>query len=395
MSFAESITVEALESDPYPIYAELRRSAPVALVPAVNLWFVTRWKDVETVAKSPDIFSAVVGTSPVERSFGKPTILTTDGEVHRDLRMGVDPKYRPRTVAGYVPEMVGSIARPYLERLATQRSAELMSEYFEPISTLSLAHSLGLYDVGVETLRRWFQGLAQGAINFEQDPKRQVIADAIAAEVDVAVRPALERLTREPDGSALAHMLHDGMPAGSTRPIEYLMPSIKVILLGGMQEPGHGAGSVLAGLLADPRQMREVLADLDGLVPKAVDEGLRWVAPIGTQTRQTTRAVELSGVTIPAGAPIAALLSSASRDESRFPDPDRFDIHRDDGNHAAFGFGHHFCSGRFFSREQMCLALRLLLERFPRLALEGDPPVFRGWEFRAPVSLNVRLGDSR
>ncbi|TIW63535.1 MAG: cytochrome P450, partial [Mesorhizobium sp.] len=115
MSFADEITVEALEADPYPIYAELRRSAPVAYVPAVNLWFVTRWKDVETVAKSPDIFSAVVGTSPVERSFGKPTILTTDGETHKDLRQGVDPKYRPRTVASYAGDLVRSIAGPFLD----------------------------------------------------------------------------------------------------------------------------------------------------------------------------------------------------------------------------------------------------------------------------------------
>lgn len=171
------------------------------------------------------------------------------------------------------------------------------------------------------------------------------------------------------------------------------MPSIKVILLGGMQEPGHGAGSILAGLLAHPEQMRQVLADPETFVPKAVDEGLRWVAPIGTQTRQTTRAVELGGVTIPAGAAVAALVSSASRDESRFADPDRFDINRDEGNHAAFGFGHHFCSGRFFAREQMCLAVRLLLQRFPDLSLvHGKEPVFRGWEFRAPTTLHVSFG---
>lgn len=136
------------------------------------------------------------------------------------------------------------------------------------------------------------------------------------------------------------------------------------------------------------------MADPETLVPKAVDEGLRWVAPIGTQTKQTTRAVELGGATIPAGAPVAALVSSASRDESRFPDPDRFDIHRDQGNHAAFGFGHHFCSGRFFAREQMCLALALLLARFPNIRLAMDEgPVFRGWEFRAPTALHVTLGD--
>ncbi|RUU54890.1 cytochrome P450, partial [Mesorhizobium sp. M2C.T.Ca.TU.009.01.2.1] len=360
MSFADDITVEALEADPYPIYAELRRSAPVAFVPAVNLWFVTRWKDVETVAKSPDIFSAVVGTSPVERSFGKPTILTTDVEVHKDLRQGVDPKYRPRTVASYAADLVRAIAEPYLDEIARRGSAELMADYFEPVSTLSLARSLGLIDIDMPTLRRWFYGLAQGAINFENDPKRQEIADAIGAEVSDAVMPTLEKLAREPDDSALSHMLYDGMPEGKTRAIDFLMPTIKVILLGGMQEPGHGAGSILVGLLTNPKQLRQVLDDPETFVPKAVDEGLRWVAPIGTQTRETTRAVEIGGVTIPAGAPVAALVSSASRDESRFTDPDRFDIHRDEGDHAAFGFGHHFCSGRFFAREQMCLAVGLL-----------------------------------
>ncbi|TPJ32069.1 cytochrome P450 [Mesorhizobium sp. B2-8-3] len=393
MSFTDGITVEALEADPYPIYAELRRNAPVAFVPAVNLWFVTRWKDVETVAKSPDIFSAAVGTSPVERSFGKPTILTTDGETHKQLRQGVDPKYRPRTVASYAGNLVRAIAEPYLDRIAAHGSAELMADYFEPVSTLSLARSLGLADVDMPTLRRWFYGLAQGAINFENDPKRQEAADAISAEVGAAVRPTLERLAGEPDDSALSHMLHDGMPDGSTRSIDFLMPTIKVILLGGMQEPGHGAGSILVGLLTNPEQLRQVLDDLETFVPRAVDEGLRWVAPIGTQTRETTRAVEIGGATIPAGAPVAALVSSASRDESRFTDPDSFDIHRNEGNHAAFGFGHHFCSGRFFAREQMCLALRLLLERFPDLRLvPGKEPVFRGWEFRAPAALHVEFG---
>lgn len=393
MGFAENITVEALEADPYPIYAELRRSAPVAFVPAVNLWFVTRWKDVEAVTKTPDVYSAVVGTSPVERSFGKPTILTTDGDVHKSLRQGVDPKYRPRVVAGYAEALVRSIAEPLLDRIAAQGSAELMADYFEPVSTLSLARSLGLMDVDMETLRRWFYGLAQGAINFENDPKRQEIADAISAEVGDAVRPVLERLVREPDDSALSHMLHDGMPEGTTRPIDFLMPSIKVILLGGMQEPGHGAGSILVGLLTHRDQMEAVLADPENLVPRAVDEGLRWVAPIGTQTRQTTRETELGGVVIPAGMPVAALVSSASRCESRYSDPDRFDIRRDEGNHAAFGFGHHFCSGRFFAREQICLAVRLLLERLPDLRLvPGKEPVFRGWEFRAPTSLHVTFG---
>ncbi len=95
MTFAKEITVEALEIDPYPIYERLRREAPVAYVPVVNLWFVTRFKDVELVSKSPELFTAEVASSPLDRTWGKPTILTTDGPVHKNLRSGVDPKISP------------------------------------------------------------------------------------------------------------------------------------------------------------------------------------------------------------------------------------------------------------------------------------------------------------
>src|SRR5688572_6610357 len=98
MAFADEITVAALEADPYPIYARLRREAPVAWVPAANVWFVTRWQDVEFVSKNSALFAAEVATSPVERSMGKPTILTCDGPQHDELRRGFDQKYKPREI---------------------------------------------------------------------------------------------------------------------------------------------------------------------------------------------------------------------------------------------------------------------------------------------------------
>ena len=392
MPFTDRITVQDLEDDPYPLYARMRREAPVAFVPAVNIWLVTRWADVEQVAKSPDLFTAEVKSSPVERTLGKPTILTTDGPVHKELRAGIDPKYKPKAVASYIEPLVRPIAEEYLAALLAQGGGDLMAAYFEPISTLSLARSFGFEGIEMPTLRRWFYGLAQGAINFENDPERQKIGDAVSAEISEAADLIFDRLERAPDHSALSHMLHDGMPAGETRPRALLLPTVKVTLLGGMQEPGHGAGSVLVGLLSNPDQLAEVRRDMAALLPKAVDEGLRWVAPIGTQTRETTRAVEMGGVTIPAGAAVGALVSSASRDEARFKDPDRFNIHRNEGPHAAFGFGQHFCSGRWFAREQVIVALRVLLERTKEIALVPDRlPTFRGWEFRAPTSLWVSL----
>ncbi|MQA72801.1 MAG: cytochrome P450 [Solirubrobacterales bacterium] len=355
------------------------------------MWLATSWEAAARVASEPELFAADMPGSPIDRSFGSPTILTCDGEPHRELRRAVDPKLRPHAVEEYIDELVTPIVDARLDRLHAAGEAELMADFFEPVSVLSLGAVLGLAELDADTLRRWFAALADGATNFERDRAKQAVSDAACAEIDRRLEPVLERLEREPDESTIAHMLHAGMDGGETRPRQAIMPSLKVILLGGMQEPGHGAGSVLYALLRHPEQLAEVVADPERLVAPAIEEGMRWVAPIGTQGRRTTRALELAGANLPADAPVAAVIASANRDEARFPEPDRFDIHRDRGRVATFGFGRHFCSGHAFARAQEGIALRRLLAQLPALELvAGERPELRGWEFRAPRSLRVR-----
>ena len=267
--------------------------------------------------------------------------------------------------------------------------AELMSSYFEPISVLSLGQVLGLGHLSADTLQEWFHGLAMGAINFEGDPVKQQISDQTAAAIDAALRPLMTRLQSEPDDSTIASMLTSGCPVGRPRSIEQVLPSLKVIILGGMQEPGHGAGSCLYGLLADTEQLDLVRAE-PARWDDVVNEGLRWVAPIGTQTRQAVRDIELGGVLIPAEAPVGAVVASACRDDDAFTDPDLFDVRRERRPNAAFGYGPHFCAGHAFARGQERIALQMLVEAMPELALDPEHEVcFRGWEFRAPAELHV------
>lgn len=391
----DGVTVAELDADPYPLYALMRAEQPVAHVPAVDSWFVTRHADVAFVAEHPDLFPAAAPGSPVERSFGTPTIITVDGPVHRDLRRAFDGNLRPKKVDGYVDDLVRPVARARAAALADAGDApvDLLPAYFEPISVLGLAAVLGI-DADAETLRRWFHGMSLGAINYEQDPVRQAEADTVLAEVDAVVVPLLERLSTAPDDSTLSHMLHAGRPDGDPRPVDLVLPSVKVAILGGMQEPGHGAATTLAGLLAAPDQLAAVRAD-PALVAAAVEEGTRWVTPIGTQFRTAARDVDVAGTTIPAGAGVSAVLASANRDDRVFADPDRFDLFRQvpAGSQAAYGFGRHFCSGHAFARHQMRIALEELLAAWPALRAAGEEPVaFSGWEFRAPVALPVLLG---
>ncbi|HUW16784.1 MAG TPA: cytochrome P450 [Actinomycetes bacterium] len=391
-SYLDSVTVADLDRDPYPVYARLRREAPVAHIPAVDTWFVTAYDDVAFVAEHPDLFPAEHGQSPVEITFGTPTLITVDGPVHHDLRRSFDPNFRPRRVLQYIHDLVRPLAEEYAAGLVVGSEAELMSEYFEPISVRSLAVVLGLGDVDVDTLRRWFHGMNLGATNFEHDPVKQAEADAVCAEIDAVVVPRMERLRDKPDNSTMSHLLHAGAPAGRPREIDHVLPSLKVAILGGMQEPGHAGGTVMCGLFAEPDQLELVRGDPAAWVPSAVEEGLRWVAPIGTQFRTAAADVELGGTTIPSGSGVSAVLASANRDESKFDDADRYDLHRVNRHQAAFGFGKHFCSGHSFARLQMQIAVEVLFVRHPSVRSHPEHPAsFRGWEFRAPGALPVLL----
>lgn len=390
MRYSETITIEALDTDPFPIYARLRREDPIAPVPAANCWFATRWSDVETISRHPD-FTALSDEAPVNAAFGRPNVLTSEGPTHAELRGGIEPHYKPRRVADYIDSLVRPIAETQLAAFRASGSNDLLTGYFEPISALALARSLGFAEVDTPTLRRWFHGLSQGAINFERDPARAAICAEVVAEIESVALPLLHRLAQTPDQSPLSHMLHFGMEPGQTRALDRILPSLKVTLLGGMQEPGHGAANLLVGLMQNPDQFAALRANLDALLPQAIDEALRWIAPIGTMMRTALCDTEVNGIPVPKDTPVSCIFASANRDESRWDSPDAFNIFRPQKGHMAFGMGGHFCAGKWFAKAQIEVAMRVLLGAFPSLTFADDAPAFRGWEFRAPTHCRVAV----
>ncbi len=385
------ITVDELDRDPYPVYAWLREHAPVAWVPQIGLWLATTWHAVDSAAGDADTFSAAVTPSPLERTMGEGNILLIDGPPQKALRRALDPSLRPRQVEARAVPMIAALVDDYLGRIQPRGHADLMAEYFEPISVRSLALVLGLAEVDDDTLRRWFAEMAIGATNFEGDPAKDAIGMGASAEVSARLEPIMRRMFAEPDGSTISDMLQAAEGSFEER-YAWIVPSIKIIITGGMQEPGHAAGSTVYGLLTHPDQAAELAADPAGLVRPAVEEGLRWISPIGTQTRRATRDTELAGAELSAGANIGLLVSSANRDEAVWgADAGDFNLHREKRPHAAFGFGQHFCPGHHLARVQERLAIEALFGRCRNLRLDpAHPPVLRGWEFRAPAHLHVR-----
>lgn len=385
-----SVTVADLERDPYPIYAALRDHAPVAYVPCLDTWMVTRWADVEAACTDTEHFPAHTQHSPTDRALGGVSMMTTDGEPAKRRRRPFDPTLRPRAVEASMPAAFERLCRERLDAIASIGEADLLTEYFEPVSVLSLAHAMGIgHLVDAPTLIRWFAGLAAGVSNYEDDPAKTAACDAVSREIDDIVNPLFEQHLRESGGGLIADLV-DAAEGPLEDRIAFTMPSLKLVLLGGLQEPAHGGATIAHCLLDHPDQLQAVRSDLS-LVPVAVEEGLRWTAPIGNLLRGVAPGTSLAGVAFPADARAILVVSSANRDRDVFgATADVFDIGRPRRAHLSFATGPHYCIGHHFARAQLRVAIAMLLERFPRLRLDPDhETVYRGHEYRSPTAVRV------
>ena len=382
-----TITVEELERDPYPAYERLREQEPVSWVESVGLWLVTRWDDVTEVVKQRDVFTAETEPSTLNRTFGK-NLLGSEGAYHDRVRAIISPWFRMGAIGHFPAEVIAPLASELIDGFAHRGEVELASEFAEQLSVRVLRRATGLTDIGDDTLRRWFQDLAEGAANFEADPERQRVADAASADVNASIGPILERLAGEPDDSLLSSMLHERVD-GEGLTVEEIQSNLKVMIVGGLQAVSDLISISLWALLAHPEQADQVRADQSLIVP-AVEEAARWHSPVGTSTRQTTRETELAGTTLPRGALVAGVLASANRDPRYWNVADRFDIHSHRRPHLAFAGGAHVCVGALLGRFEARTAMQLLLERLPNLRLDPDRPAeYEGWEFRSPKHLHL------
>jgi cytochrome P450 len=388
VTVGETVTLDQLEDDPYPVYERLRDLEPVSWVPSVQLWLVTRYEDVRTVDLTPEVFTAATTPSTLNRTMGV-NMLGSEGPEQERIRRITEEPFRPNVVEERMRGSIPELAHELIDGFVDRGEADLFTEFCDPMSVRSLRSMLGMDEVSWEDLLAWNRGMMPGLANFEGDPAKQAPADRASAELGDAIERVLVRLDAEPDASVLSWMLHHGSD-GDRMTRSEIVANTKLMLSGGLQEPRDLIALVVWALGSHPGLLERVRADRS-LVRPAVEETLRWTGPVGTSTRQTTRPTALGDTELPKGALIGAVLASANRDPRRFDDPDRFDIGRRQGAHLAFAVGSHFCLGAWFGRHLARVSLDVVLDRLPNLRLDPERPVvLRGWEFRAPLSTYVR-----
>jgi cytochrome P450 len=381
-----TLRLAQLESyDNAPLLHELRAREPVTWFAEQGVWLVTSKALFDEVQADPDRFVVDVPDNPQRVVLGR-QMLVVDGGEHSRHRAPFAPPFRYRAVHAEFTELVTSTADGLLARMVAHGEAELTASFASPFAVGLAGAVLGLGLDRVRAVHEIYGAFAEGMVGY-RDPTAVARARAASERLEGFLRPNLERLRAHPDGSPLSAVLHAGEAGLKTE--EELLANLRLILFGAIETVESMILNTTWALLHHPEQVRR-LAEEPALWPSAVQEGLRWVPPVGYTDRWASEDTELGEVHIAKGDYVIGVIHAANRDPAAFTDPDRFEITRNDRQNLSFGKGIHMCLGVNLARLQGAIALRSLFERLPGLRLNPVHPTEPvGFNFRRPPHLHV------
>lgn len=376
--------------DPYTELARLRREEPVQRIDISGMpheeskpvFMVYRHEDVIKMLRDNETFSSSIIIDTFGDVLGEQVMLGMDEPVHGRHRALVSKAFSPRAVAGWEHELVIPVANLLIDRFADRGHADLVKEFNFEYPTRIIARILGLPEQDYEQFQRWSISLLSFTIN----PERGRAASLALRDYFAPILAARRAEPRNDLISRLADAEIDGQKLSD----EEIFSFLRLLLPAGIETTYRSLGNLLFALLTHTDQLDAVRADRS-LIPQAIEEGVRWDAPLLTITRVAARDTELGGVHIPAGSAVMPMLGAANRQDERYPNPNLFDIFRESKVHASWGHGAHVCLGSHLARMEMRDALGLMLDRLPNLRLDpdGNDPHIRGQVFRSPTALPV------
>ena len=384
MSNAPSFDIDmvAFHRDPYPILAEMRETAPIAYVPALDATLFTKRDDIFMFEKMIEVFSSVQPGGLMTRLMGE-NMMRKDGDAHLQERKQMFPTVSPRTVRDVWTNEFRNAAIEVLEDLRPKGRADLVTEYALPVSAAALRAMTGLRHMTFTELDSSSQAMIDGIANHAGDPAIEARCNEGTTLIDQHIDMMIEEKCADADHSILSVLLQAGQPVAQIR------ANIKLAISGGQNEPRDAISGCIWTLLTHPDQFKPVS---HGNIPwlQVFEEYARWTSPIGMSPRRIAKDHAIGDIQLKADDRAFLMFGAANRDEEHFHNPDQFDLTRDASNHIAFGAGPHFCAGAWASKALVAeVALPLAFELLPNLRLDGDEPRMRGWAFRGLENLPV------
>lgn len=376
------IDPQAFWRNPYPDLERLRREQPLAYVPQLAAYLMTRRDDIFVNEKKTDIFSSYQPDGLMSKLMGE-NMMRKDGDAHRAEREAIFPAVSPTTVKQVWSAGFTAIADAVLDELVERDSADLVADYALRVSAEGLKLVTGLSNMHYLEMDRTSQGMIDGCANYAADPAVEANCMDCVASIDRHIDARIEALQAQPDHSLLSVQMQAGLT------MQQIKANIRLAISGGQNEPRDAIAGTAWALLSHPEQLQKVLAgELKWL--KAFEEYARWQSPIGMSPRRIAQEFELHGVRLCPEDRLFFMFSSANRDEAHFERADCFDLTRDARKAISFGAGPHFCAGAWVSRALVAeVALPKLFQRLPGLRLDGEVELV-GWAFRGPLKVPVR-----
>lgn len=390
--------------DPYPYYAALRRETRVHQVtPGVPFYCVARYDDVLFVVSHPETYSSDALRGPSrdrtvslfpnsdaladQRLFESAWLLGVDPPDHGRLRRLVSRGFTPRRIAGLEPRMREIVSR-CVGAVIDVGEMDLQRDLAVPFPVTVIAQLLGVEAERIEQFKHWSDAVAVGLSGFSQEWSLGQIRDAFEEMADYIERMMAERRLRPRDDLITTLMQAEEGDVLSTSEV---LAFVTLLLVAGNETTTNLIGNAMKALLRHPDQLAEVARE-PALIPAMLEETLRWESPVQGLARTVVRDTQLCGTKLPKGALLMVLFASANRDERQFPDPDRFDVHRNPQGHLAFGQGIHFCLGASLARLEARVAFEVLLERCRSFELaDEDVPFVESFFVRGPSRLRIRF----
>jgi len=375
-------------TNPFPLFAQLRKSDPVFFSDTIGGWVVTRYQDVSSILHNHQDYSSkgrvhhlinkldpeVQKQLPILQMHFATGLTHSDAPEHKRLRGLLAQAFTPK-----VSESMRPITRKIVQKIVSElgSTSDLIHDIFTPVPALVVGRLLGSSEEDIPDLIRW-----AGAINglYEKggliDPQKAIYAEEMLNEMrGFVMRLANERRAMRDKGTldssqdVLAGLVNSEAVGDSLTESE-LVSTVVTLFVAGHETTTHLLGNGLLALLNSDSEMQKIKSEPDR-IPSAIDEMARFDGSVPRSWRITKRDMQISGVLIPEGQLVLAMLASANRDESEFSNPDKFDIDRDTKKHLAFGRGVHVCLGAPLARIEGQEIIKELLIKFPDIKLNA------------------------